>query len=262
MKKIRYALVLLLGLLLISLTAGCKSKSTSWQEIKQRKTLVIGVDDSFVPMGFRKNNGQLAGFDVDLAKAACKKMGLKADFQTIDWSMKETELRNGTIDVIWNGYTKTKARAKKVIFTQPYLKNNQVLVTRKNEKIHTYSQMKNKVLGMQTGSSGADVFDHYPHVLKDKVKNLILYDTYNEAFLDLKAGRINGLLIDSVYADYYLGHSQYRTEFIKLNLPYPSEKFAVGINPHNQTLRKKLDQALQELAADGTTAALKKKWFN
>lgn len=53
---------------------------------------MIGLDDTFVPMDFRQKDGQLVGYDVDLAKAVCKKLGLKADFQTIDWSMKETEL--------------------------------------------------------------------------------------------------------------------------------------------------------------------------
>lgn len=117
MKKI----IKLLSLLIIVITsvglAGCQRQASSWQKIKESGTLVIGVDDSFVPMDFRQKNGKLVGFDVDLATAVCKEIGLKPDFQTIDWSMKETELRNGTIDVIWNGYTKTKARAKSSIFT-------------------------------------------------------------------------------------------------------------------------------------------------
>ena len=103
MKKI----IRFLGLLIIVLAsvgvAGCQGQENSWQAIKSRGTLVIGIDDSFVPMDFRQKNGKLVGFDVDLAKAVCKEIGLKPDFQTIDWSMKETELRNGTINVIWNG---------------------------------------------------------------------------------------------------------------------------------------------------------------
>ena len=166
MKKI----IKLLGLLIIVITsvglAGCQRQASSWQKIKERGTLVIGVDDSFVPMDFRQKNGKLVGFDVDLATAVCKEIGLKPDFQTIDWSMKETELRNGTIDVIWNGYTKTKARAKKVAFSRPYLENDQILVTRKKEQINNYCQMKGRILGVQTGSSGADDLDNYPNVLK------------------------------------------------------------------------------------------------
>ena len=66
-----------------------------------------------MPMDFRQKDGQLVSYDVDLAKAVCKKLGLKADFQTIDWSMKETELRNGTIDGLWNGYSVTTASGRK-----------------------------------------------------------------------------------------------------------------------------------------------------
>lgn len=84
---------------------------------------------------FGKKNGKLVGYDVDLARAVFKQYGIKVDFQTIDWSMKETELRNGTIDLIWNGYTITKARAKSVAFSRPYLENQQILVTKKKPAI-------------------------------------------------------------------------------------------------------------------------------
>lgn len=72
----------------------------------------------------------------------CKKLGLKADFQTIDWSMKETELRNGTIDVLWNGYSVTSQRKKKVAFSRSYLRNRQVLVVKKSSGIKSFAQMK------------------------------------------------------------------------------------------------------------------------
>lgn len=262
MKKI----IRFLGLLIIVLVsvgvAGCQGQENSWQAIKSRGTLVIGVDDSFVPMDFRQKNGKLVGFDVDLAKAVCKEIGLKPDFQTIDWSMKETELRNGTIDVIWNGYTKTKARAKKVAFSKPYLENDQILVTRKNEGINNYRQMRGKILGVQTGSSGADDLDNYPKVLKKRVKSTVLYDTYNNAFIDLKAGRIDGLLIDGVYANYYLAHSKYQKEFKKEKLPYPSEKFSVGINKKDKILKNKINQALDHLEKTGELKKIREKWFN
>ncbi|QNQ81418.1 amino acid ABC transporter substrate-binding protein [Lactobacillus sp. PV034] len=258
-KKFLYLILFFCSLTLLS---ACGERTNSWQAIKERKTLVIGIDDSFVPMDFREKNGNLVGFDVDLAKAACKKLGLKPQFQPIDWDMKETELRNGTIDVIWNGYTKTKARAKKESFTEPYLKNKQILVTRKTEHIKNYQEMKGKILGLQTGSSGADAYDTYPKVLKDRVASTVQYDNYNDAFLDLKAGRINGLLIDSVYGDYYLKHTKDGNDFSKSVLPYPSEEFAIGVNKKDKTLTKKLNWALNELKKDGTISRLEKKWFN
>lgn len=82
-------------------------------------------------MGFEQKNGQYVGFDINLANAVFKEYGVKVNWQPIDWDMKETELTNGTIDLIWNGYSATDERWKKVQFTIPYMKNEQVLVTKK-----------------------------------------------------------------------------------------------------------------------------------
>ena len=253
-----------LGLLLI-LTACCNVKMQadqvdSWQKIKASKKVVIGLDDSFVPMGFRQKNGQLVGYDIDLAKAAMKKLHLKADFQTIDWSMKETELRNGTIDMIWNGYSQTKERQEKVAFSKTYLINEQILVTKKKHIRHL-SQMNHKIVGLQSGSSGFASFNQYPQLLKQQTASSVQYDNFNNAFLDLDAKRIDGIVIDSVYASYIIAHKNNPEAYLQLKIGYPDEKFAVGLRKGDKTLRNKLNHALTELKKDGTIAKLKQKWF-
>ena len=101
------------------------------QVLIQKKTekLIIGIDDTFAPMGFRDENNEIVGFDIDMANAAGEKMGVDIKFQPIDWKTKENELNSGRIDLIWNGYTITDERKEKVLFTKPYLKNSQVVVT-------------------------------------------------------------------------------------------------------------------------------------
>ena len=103
-------------------------------------------------------------------------------------------------------YPHTPAREKKVQFTKPYMENDQVLITPKESGITNFGQMNNKRLGAQNGSSGYDVFTKQPEVLKEIVKNqdAVLYDSFNEALIDLKSRRVDGLLMDKVYADYYL----------------------------------------------------------
>ena len=91
--------------------------------------LVLGFDDTFVPMGFKDENGEYTGFDIELAKAVGEKLGKEIAFQPIDWSMKETELNNGNIDFIWNGYSVTEERKEKVAFSDAYLDNRQVIIT-------------------------------------------------------------------------------------------------------------------------------------
>jgi polar amino acid transport system substrate-binding protein len=117
MKKIILGMVAVLTLVTLS-ACGKKEASSneSWKTIEKDKKVTIGLDDTFVPMGFKDEDGKIVGFDVDLAKAVFNEYGIKADFQPIDWSMKENELENGTIDLIWNGYTVTESRERKFYF--------------------------------------------------------------------------------------------------------------------------------------------------
>ncbi|MGX7025265.1 amino acid ABC transporter substrate-binding protein [Vagococcus hydrophili] len=256
-----------ISLITLSVLVGCgqssKEKNSQWDKIQKNKELVIGIDDTFVPMGFRDEKEQLVGFDIDLAKEVTKEMGLKAKFQPIDWTLKETELENGTIDVIWNGYTVTDARKNKVDFTKDYLVNEQVLVTRKESKISKFSDMKDKTLGAQEGSSGYEAFENKPDILKDIVKDqdAIVFPTFTEAFMDLEAKRIDGLLIDKVFAEYYLSKQNNSQEFQLVKGKYDNENFAIGVKKGEVTLRDELNKGLDKAYADGLSQKVSQKWF-
>ena len=270
MKKVKAIWLLLILLIPTFLLGGCESVTTrantqdTWSRIERRKKVVIGLDDSFVPMGFREKNGKLVGYDVDLAKAVFKQYGIKVDFQTIDWSMKETELKNGTIDLLWNGYSMNPSREKKVAFSRPYLDNRQVLVTKKSSHIDGLSGMAGKSLGVQNGSTGAAVLDAKPKLLKDKIKNksAVLYDTFPDAFIDLNANRIQGILMDQVYADYYVDHQTDKNAYqVYESKQLPAEYFGVGMRKGDKTLRKKINQGLGRLQKDGQLRQINEKWF-
>ncbi|WP_223896177.1 amino acid ABC transporter substrate-binding protein [Lactobacillus huangpiensis] len=235
----------------------------NWSHIKQRGYVTVGVDDTFVPMDFRQKNGQLIGYDVDLANAVFKQYGINVSFQTIDWSMNTTELKNGTIDLIWNGFSKNPEREAKVSFSKTYLYTSQVLVSLKKNKINTIAAMKNKTLGVQTGSSGYNDVIKYPKVFKNHIKNQdpILYDSFTNAFIDLNAGRIQGLLIDSTYANYYISRQKHPENFTEIESPFPKEEFGVGMRKSDLTLHKKINYALEKLAKNGTLTKINHKWF-
>lgn len=267
-QRLRYLLVLLLVPLFF--LSGCTNETEranqqdTWQRIEKRHKVIIGLDDSFVPMGFRKKNGKLVGYDVDLARAVFRQYGVKADFQTIDWSMKETELKNGTIDLLWNGYSVTPQRAKKVAFSRIYLRNAQVLVTKKKAGIKNFNGMKGKTLGTQSGSTGQQALEDKPRLLLDKIakKKPVLYDTYPDAFIDLNAGRIQGILMDRVYAEYYIKHMAKPDEYsIYSNPQMPADLFAVGMRKGDKTLLRKINQGLGTLQKNGQLAKINEKWF-
>lgn len=263
MKRKRYLLIAVSLLVLLLLSACRLAGSDRWEAIKKQKEIVIGLDDTFVPMGFRDKKDNIIGFDVDLAKAVFKEYGIKVKFQPIDWTLKETELKNESIDLIWNGYTMNEERAKKVAFSNPYMKNEQVLVTLKKNNIRSFADMKGKKLGAQNGASALDDMAKSPNVLTNIIKNKEpeLYDTFNDAFIDLNNNRIDGLIIDGVYARYIIAKQKNSADYRIVANGFKPTNFAVGMRKSDKTLRKKINQAFEKLYKEGKMQEISEKWF-
>ena len=266
MKKFKLLITLLISVLIIS---GCasggkdKPRKDNWEDFQKAKKVVIGFDNTFVPMGFQDKSGKNVGFDIDLANSAFEKYGIKVEWQAINWDLKETELKNGNIDLIWNGYSKTKERESVVQFTKQYMINEQVVVVKKSKKIKNISELKDKVLGAQNGSSGYDTFNEKPEVLKNIVKSndATQYESFNEALIDLENDRIDALLIDKVYANYYLKQQNKLQDFDILNAGFDSEAFAVGARKADVTLVNKVNEAFSKLYEEGKFQEISNKWF-
>ena len=266
MKKFKLLITLLISVLIIS---GCasggkdKPRKDNWEAFQKDKKIVIGFDNTFVPMGFQDKSGKNVGFDIDLANSVFEKYGIKVEWQAINWDLKETELKNGNIDLIWNGYSKTKERESVVQFTKQYMINEQVVVVKKSKKIKNISELKDKILGAQNGSSGYDTFNEKPEVLKNIVKSndATQYESFNEALIDLENNRIDALLIDKVYANYYLKQQNKLQDFDILNAGFDSEAFAVGARKADVTLVNKVNEAFSKLYEEGKFQEISNKWF-
>ena len=265
--KISKLIITLLSFLLI--LTGCasggkdKPQKDNWNYFENQKTIVIGFDNTFVPMGFQDKSGKNIGFDIDLANEVFKKYNIKVQWQAINWDLKETELKNGNIDLIWNGYSKTSEREKTVLFSDEYMINEQVIVTKKSKNIVNKDQLKDKVLGAQNGSSGYDSFNSNPEILKNIVKNndATQYESFNEALIDLENDRIDALLIDRVYANYYLKQQNKLQDYNIINAGFEGDSFAVGARKADTTLVKKVNEALKELYKEGKFQEVSNKWF-
>ena len=265
--KISKLIITLLSFLLI--LTGCasggkdKPQKDNWNDFENQKTIVIGFDNTFVPMGLQDKSGKNIGFDIDLANEVFKKYNIKVQWQAINWDLKETELKNGNIDLIWNGYSKTSEREKTVLFSDEYMINEQVIVTKKSKNIVNKDQLKDKVLGAQTGSSGYDSFNSNPEILKRIVKNndATQYESFNEALIDLENDRIDALLIDRVYANYYLKQQNKLQDYNIINAGFEGDSFAVGARKADTTLVKKVNEAFKELYKEGKFQEISNKWF-
>ncbi len=251
MKKF-VSISVLLGILLI-LVVGCSSSSSTTENDK----LIIGIDDKFAPMGFRDENNEIVGFDIDYAKAAGEKMGKKVVFQPIDWSSKESELNSGRIDLIWNGYTITDERKEKVLFTKSYLKNAQVIMVQANSNITKIEDLGGKTVGVQSLSSASDALN--ANDIKSEITTITEFKDNVLALSDLKIGRIDAVAIDQVVADYYM--TKKKDTYKILDESLAPEEYGIGVKKGNETLLNELQKALDEINKDGTATSISKKWF-
>lgn len=242
-----------IGTLAISLV-GCGSKEKT--NTMDKDTLVLGFDDTFVPMGFKGDDGKYTGFDIELAEEISKKIGKKIEYQPIDWTMKESELKNENIDFIWNGFSITEERKKELDFTKAYLKNKQIIITLKDSDIKTKEDLNGKVVAAQDQSSAVDAIGDY----KDNFKELVTFSTNDEALRDLEAGRCDAVVADEVLSKYYInlkGADNYKV----LEDNFGEEEYAVGVRKGDKELIDAWNKAYDELVKDGTASELSKKWF-
>lgn len=249
----RFAVISILLAAMLSLVVGCSNENTG----ASSKKLVIGIDDKFAPMGFRDDKNEIVGFDIDYARAAGEKMDREVVFQTIDWSAKESELNSGRIDLIWNGYTITDERKQKVLFTKPYLKNAQVIVTLANSPISKMDDLAGKNVGLQKLSSAADALNASP--IKSKVKTITEFPDNVLALSDLKIGRVDAIVIDQIVADYYMAKD--KGTFKQLDESLAPEEYGIGVKKGNEALLNELQKALDAMNQDGTAAKISEKWF-
>jgi polar amino acid transport system substrate-binding protein len=248
----RLATMILIIASVFAIITGC-SKSVD----KEDNKLVIGIDDKFAPMGFRDEDNNIVGFDIDYAKAAAEKMGTEVTFQPIDWKTKEAELSSGRIDLIWNGYTITDERKEKVLFTKPYLKNAQVIVTLSDSKVTTLADLEGKVVGLQSLSSASDALNASP--IKEKVKTVTEFADNVQALTDLKSGRLDAVVIDEVVINYYMSKEEETFKVLEESLA--PEEYGIGVKKGNEELLEKLQKALDEMNENGTAAEISKNWF-
>lgn len=258
MKKRSIFGMMLVVILAIGLFAGCSNTSKANENANNDdKTFVVGLDDSFPPMGFRDEKNEIVGFDVDLAKEVGKRMGMEVKLQPINWDTKELELDSGNIDVIWNGLTITDARKEAMDFTKPYLQNDQVIVVKKDSAIKTKADLAGKNIGVQKGSSAYDAFT--ADAISNEVASLNEYPENVSALTDLGIGRVDAVIVDSIVARYYI--TSENAEFTILDESLSPELYGVGIKKGNTELQTKIQDAMDAMVADGTAATISTKWF-
>lgn len=258
MKK--FSLVLALCLCASLLTA-CGEKAPASVSIEDRTSLTVGFDAEFPPYGYMDDNGEYVGFDLDLAAEVCERNGWELVKRPIDWDSKDMELSSGSIDCIWNGFT-MNGREESYTWSEAYVDNSQVFVVAEGAGITAPTDLANKAVGVQRDSSALSALndEEVPEniTLRDSFGSLTEYADYNTAFMDLEAGALDAVAMD-------IGVASFQIEsrgggYVILEDYLATEQYGVGFLLGNTELRDRVQETMEEMAADGTFDAIAEEW--
>ncbi|WP_293824634.1 transporter substrate-binding domain-containing protein [uncultured Parolsenella sp.] len=219
--------------------------------------LTLGFDQAYPPYGFVGDDGNFTGFDIDLAGEVCKRNSWELNLEPIDWDAKDTLLNSGAITCIWNGFT-MEGREDDYTFSEPYMKNGQVVVVKKDSGISSLADLAGKAIITQTDSAALEVLQGDQATLAATFASLDTIGDYNTAFMQLESGAVDAVACDLSIAQYQLAAKP--DAYAQLDEALSSERYAVGFKKGSQQLADKVTETLKAMDADGFVADLCDKY--
>ncbi|MDN0076633.1 transporter substrate-binding domain-containing protein [Crenobacter sp. SG2303] len=223
--------------------------------VHQRGTLKIGLEGTYPPFNFKDSKQQLTGFDVDVITEVAKRLKVKPEFTTAEWSGLLAGLQAGKFDVVVNQVSITPQRQQVFDFSVPYTISSPQLIVRKSEtrSFKSLDDLKGKKLGVGQGSNYADMAKKVAGI---EVKT---YPGAPEYLQDLSSGRIDAALNDSLLIPFAIKESKLP---VKAGAPVgETVTMAIPFAKGNPQFKSAIDGALNGMKADGTFKKISVKWF-
>jgi len=239
----------------------------------QADLLRIGTEGLYRPWNMADAGGNLSGFDIDVAREVCRRMGAQCRFivQNFD-SLIPSLARQGRVGAIFSSLSISPARARQIDFSVPYAQLQNRFVVRKDsalaqitDKQALFAALKGKRLGVQTATTHAVYAEK--HI---KGADLRVYNTFDDLLMDLGNGRLDAVFADSAMWSAYLAKPQNSSRFAYVPVIIPMSDdpaalgggIAAGLPKGNDALRARVNAAICAMEADGTVKRFSEKWFN
>lgn len=252
---------LVMGMMSLALVAGVTTKAIAADEnllnkVKDRGTLLVGLEGTYPPFSFQDENGKLAGFEVDFANALAQHLGVKASLKPTKWDGMLASLDSKRIDVVINQVTISDERKKKYDFSTPYTISGIQALTKadKASSIAKPSDLSGKKVGLGLGTN-------YEQWLRENVKGVDIrtYDDDPTKYQDLRVGRIDAILVDRLAA---LDLVKKTGNTLAVAGPaFSRQEAGVAVRKNNPELLAAIDKAIADMQKDGTLAKISDKWF-
>jgi len=242
--------------------SGCNEKKQSlnpdqsYNRVKAAGVLVMGHMGDFPPMVFTDKDSNIVGFDVDLAREVCDRLGVKLKLHLIHWADKEKELYTGNIDCVWNGMSVDETRASAMNLSDPYL-TNRLVFTVKNKSYNSLDSLKGKKIGVQNASTAWSVLEQSE--MKKDFKEIVMFETMSLALEAMENDSLDAVFMDEVAAKYWNVLNQ--KDYAVLEDGLHNEFYAVGFRKTDKALRDTINAVLTSMKKDGKFVDITVKWF-
>lgn len=232
-------------------------------QAKEWNTVRFAIEGAYPPFSWTDKEGELQGFDVDMANALCKQMAVKCDLVAQDWDGIIPGLLARKYDAILAAMSITEQRKRTVDFTDKYALVPNKFVAKKGTKLDlSAAGLKGKRVGVQI----ATTHDKYLSDNFGKDVSLVRYGTADEAYLDLKAGRVDYVFLDATAIEEGLLNKEGGDQFEFVGPSVTDEQwfgdgFGIAVRKQDKDLKKMLNQAIQDLRDNGQYEAVNNKYF-
>jgi len=231
-------------------------KITDATYIMNNDKMIIGFDGNMAPMTYYDKDGQLTGFDIDLAKAVCQRLGITAEFKEVDWTEKENELKIRNIDCIWSCFSITEKRREIVKFSRVYMNNKQIIVIRKSNitKFYTVESLSNARISYKIGTLGETAIKTYlPDAIFQGFPDL------EDALTELEKGHIDAVVTDYTLAKDKINNGGFSDLMIIDGIELMNDQYAIGFR-FGSDMSKKVNEIIKNMTLDGTINEIAKKY--
>ncbi len=237
--------------------AGCGGdghKGGTLAAIKKRGELVWGADlQGGAPFVYEdpSNPSNVIGFEVDIANAVARRLGVKAKFVQYNWSNLVPSLERGDFDIALNGLEYTTDRAERILLSDPYFIYAETLAVRAGAPYKALADLKGKRVGTLNQTYAHDL-------LRAQPLEPVLYEGNEEPYIDLEQGRTEAVLLDNIIADRY-GCVSTRPKVVCVPGDVARGTYVIGIRKGDAELKAAIDAALADMRKDGELEQILRK---
>jgi len=217
-------------------------------------TFIMGIDAEYPPFSYMDDNGEYTGFDVEICKAACEKLGWDFQIFGVNWDEKLIQLDAGECDCVWSGMTILDSMKEAgYVISAPYYDNTQVILVKEGSGIASSADLAGKDVAVQLGTSGEALLLGDLEELASSFNNLITCDSFLKCFTELGGGAVDAVFVDLPVAVAYAAEHE---GFAIINEELGAEQYGIAFRSSDAELCEAIEAAVAELVEDGTYAEI------